>query len=176
MSSSASSAGRALDPTLLLPLIAVSTLMWGVAPLLESRLHGVHIVTVMVLLAAVVAVAALPVVLLYAGVLRRELPTLLTHNRRLVYYAVGAAIVNLVATVAYLQSIRGSGGGGVNMLVVAASCCYPVVTALAAWLLYGHAVDALGWTGIAITGVGLTLLVLGGHTRPHGEAPPPGGR
>jgi drug/metabolite transporter (DMT)-like permease len=158
-------------------LICLAALLWGIVPLAEVRyMTGVSLITVAALFLGLAVLVSPFAYLLYRRTLHEELPTLLTHNRHVVVYGTIGIVLSLAATAAYLQVLKlgggeggkggnggnggkGAKGGGSNTaIVVAATCVYPVVTAVLMWSFYGHAISWLAWLGISLVVLGLMLL------------------
>lgn len=149
-------------------MVVISTVLWGVVPLLEARMLGVHLASLFLVVCAVVLLTAVPLLLaLYWDTVRVEVPALFTHHRRLMWYGLAAFGLNAAATTAYLLSLRNPAAPGrVSLVAVVATCCYPAVTALAVWALYGQRLRASAWAGLLLVAAGLGLVVLGSSTGP----------
>jgi len=138
--------------------IVIAALMWGIAPLFETKYtENVSIYTVAVMFTVMIVIAAPFLGYLTRKTWMKELPTLFTTNRHVLYYGLGGLIVSVIAMGTYLSAIQNSGNR--VYLVVTLTCVYPLITALLLWAIMKEKVSAREWIGIALVVVGTMLLV-----------------
>jgi drug/metabolite transporter (DMT)-like permease len=137
----------------------LATIMWGVAPMFERvYTKNVSLCTIGLVFAILILLCA-PILLFFTRkTWMKEAPTLLTTNRHVISYGIGAFIVSVIAFSAYLAAIQHSNER--TYVVVAVTCAYPLITALLlAFMKYN--ISPWDWIAIILIVVGIIILSLG---------------